>query len=53
MNALLLPIVVGFLLALGWKALPEKYRLNLWEKIVLLIIYVLVCSLGIFTIFQL
>jgi Mn2+/Fe2+ NRAMP family transporter len=53
MNALLLPIVVGFLIALGWKALPEKYRLHRWEKIVLLVIYVLVCSLGIFTLFQL
>jgi NRAMP (natural resistance-associated macrophage protein)-like metal ion transporter len=49
MNTLLLPIVLGFLLALGWKALPEKYKLHLWEKTVLLAIYVLVCSLGIYT----
>ncbi len=53
LNTLLLPIVIGFLLALAWKALPEKYRLHRWEKIVLLIIYVLVCSLSIFTLFQL
>jgi len=53
LNALLLPIVVGFLLALGWKVLPEKYRLHRWEKSVLLVIYVLVCSLAVFTIFQL
>lgn len=53
MNSLLLPIVLGFLLALAWKALPKKYQLKQWEKIVLIIIYVLVCSLGIFTVFQL
>ncbi|AFK86332.1 MULTISPECIES: Nramp family divalent metal transporter [Thermoanaerobacterium] len=52
MNSLLLPIVLGFLIALGWKALPEKYKLKNWEKIVLAIIYVLVCSLGILTLFQ-
>lgn len=53
MNLLLLPIVLGFLLALGWKALPEAYQLRIWEKIILLVIYILVCSLGIFTLFQL
>ena len=53
MNSLLLPIVLGFLLALGWKALPDKYKLRKWEKIILVIIYVLVCSLGILTVFQL
>ncbi|MDA8228911.1 MAG: divalent metal cation transporter [Desulfitobacterium hafniense] len=53
MNALLLPIVLGFLLALGWKALPKKYRLLTWEKVILLFIYVIICSLGIFTLFQL
>lgn len=52
MNSLLLPIVLGFLLALGWKALPKKYQLKKWEKVTLIIIYVLVCSLGIFTVFQ-
>lgn len=53
MNALLLPIVVGFLLLLGWKTLPQQYALKRWEKGILIIIYVLVCSLGIFTLFQL
>lgn len=53
MNSLLLPIVLGFLLALGWKVLPKPHQLLKWEKIVLLIIYVLVCSLGIFTVIQL
>lgn len=52
MNSLLLPIVLGFLLALGWKTLPKKYKLKKWEKIVLIFIYVLVCSLGILTVFQ-
>lgn len=50
MNTLLLPIVLGFLLALGWKALPEAYKLKKWEKAVLLFIYVLVCSLGFYTV---
>jgi NRAMP (natural resistance-associated macrophage protein)-like metal ion transporter len=53
MNALLLPIVLGFLIALGWKVLPEQYRLLKWEKFVLIIIYLLICSLGIYTVFQL
>lgn len=53
MNSLLLPIVLGFLIALGWKVLPEKYKLRKWEKIILLFIYILVCSLGLFTVFQL
>ncbi|CAA7600423.1 Natural resistance-associated macrophage protein [Acididesulfobacillus acetoxydans] len=53
MNALLLPIVVGFLLALGWRVLPQPYRLKLWEKIVLIFIYLLICSLGFYTLFQL
>ena len=50
-NALLLPIVIGFLLPLGWKVLPEKYRLHRWEKSTLLAIYVLLSSLAVFTIF--
>jgi Mn2+/Fe2+ NRAMP family transporter len=51
MNSLLLPIVLGFLLALGWKVLPEKYKLKKWEKFVLIFIYILVCFLGLLTIF--
>lgn len=53
MNSLLLPIVLGFLLALGWKVLPKQYKLRKWEKANLLFIYILVCSLGLYTIFQL
>ena len=53
MNTLLLPIVLGFLLALGWKVLPEKYKLKKWEKVVLIFIYILVCSLGLLTVFHL
>jgi len=30
MNAFLLPIVLGFLFVLAWKALPEEYRLKGW-----------------------
>jgi NRAMP (natural resistance-associated macrophage protein)-like metal ion transporter len=52
MNSLLLPIVLGFLLVLGWKVLPKDYQLKIWEKVVLVFIYVLVCSLGIFTLVQ-
>ncbi|GKU30406.1 NRAMP family divalent metal transporter [Clostridium folliculivorans] len=53
MNSLLLPIVLGFLLALGWKVLPKPFALKTWEKVILIFIYVLVCSLGIFTVLQL
>ncbi len=52
MNTLLLPLVLGFLLALGWKVLPPPYRLRRWEKATLLVIYIMICSLGIFTLFQ-
>ena len=45
MNSLLLPVVLGFLLALGWKVLPEPYKLKKWEKLVLVVIYLLVSSL--------
>lgn len=50
LNTLLLPIVLGFLIALGWKVLPEKHKLKIWEKIILLIIYVVVCGLGVVTV---
>lgn len=53
MNSLLLPIVLGFLLALGWKVLPKPYQLRKWEKAILIFIYILVCSLGIFTVIHL
>jgi Mn2+/Fe2+ NRAMP family transporter len=53
MNSLLLPVVLGFLLALGWRVMPEKHKLKKWEKVVLIFIYILVCSLGLFTVLQL
>ncbi|WP_297523001.1 Nramp family divalent metal transporter [uncultured Clostridium sp.] len=49
LNSLLLPIVLGFLIALGFKALPEKHALKKWEKIVLITIYVATCTLGVIT----
>ncbi|WP_297635860.1 Nramp family divalent metal transporter [uncultured Clostridium sp.] len=50
LNTLLLPLVLGLLLALGWKALPKEHALKKWEKIVLIFIYVVVCGLGVATI---
>ena len=38
LNTVLLPIVLGFLIALAWKVLPKKHALHLWEKIILIII---------------
>ena len=32
LNALLLPVVLGFLVALAWTALPARFRLRRWEK---------------------
>jgi len=48
MNALMLPLVLGFLIALAVKALPHAHRLRgvyLW---VVLIVSVLTCALGVF-----
>ncbi|KLU67636.1 divalent metal cation transporter MntH [Desulfosporosinus acididurans] len=53
MNTLLLPIVMGLLLALGWRVLPHPYQLRRWEKCILLFIYIVVCSLGLYTLIQL
>lgn len=50
LNTLLLPIVLGFLIALGWKVLPENHKLKLWEKIILICIYIIVCGLGVVTV---
>ncbi len=50
LNTLLLPIVLGFLIALGWKVLPENYKLKIWEKIILICIYIIVCGLGVVTV---
>jgi Mn2+/Fe2+ NRAMP family transporter len=48
MNALMLPLVLGFLIALGMKALPGTYRLRgvyLW---VVVVVAVVTCALGVF-----
>ncbi|MFR5266179.1 NRAMP family divalent metal transporter [Clostridium sp.] len=50
LNTLLLPIVLGFLIALGWKVLPENHKLKIWEKIILICIYIIVCGLGVVTV---
>ena len=48
MNALLLPLVLGFLIALAIEALPHAHRLRgayLW---VVLVVAALTCALGVF-----
>ena len=51
LNTVLLPIVLGFLIALAWKVLPKKHALNLWEKIILIIIYIVITVLGVLTLY--
>ncbi len=53
LNSLLLPIVLGFLIALAWKTLPKEFALKKWEKVILIIIYISTCSLGIVTVIDL
>jgi Mn2+/Fe2+ NRAMP family transporter len=48
MNALLLPVVLGFLIALARRALPRAQRLAGVPYAVLLVLALLVCSLGVF-----
>jgi len=48
MNALLLPVVLGFLVALAVKALPEAVRLKGWYLWVVVAVTVLTCALGVF-----
>ena len=48
MNALLLPLVLGFLIALGRRALPPAHRLRGWYFAVVLAVAVLTCALGVF-----
>ena len=47
MNALLLPLVLGFLYALAVRALPAEVRLRGWYRWLVLAIGALVCALGI------
>jgi len=53
MNCLLLPLVLGFLIALAWQCIPEQYKLKAWEKTVLIVIFVLICLLGLYTLISL
>jgi Mn2+/Fe2+ NRAMP family transporter len=46
-NALLLPVVLGFLLALAHKALPAPYRLHRAQATVTLVVVVAVLALNI------
>lgn len=47
MNALLLPLVLGFLFMLAVRALPEHVRLRGWYKILVLIVGGITCALGV------
>ncbi len=51
LNTVLLPIVLGFLIALAWKVLPKKHALHLCEKIILIIIYIVITVLGVLTLY--
>jgi len=48
MNALMLPVVLGFLIALSVKALPRAHRLRGWYLWLVLGISVVTCGLGVF-----
>jgi Mn2+/Fe2+ NRAMP family transporter len=48
MNALLLPIVLGFLVALAVRALPESVRLKGWYLWVVIAVASATCLLGVF-----
>ncbi len=47
MNALMLPLVLGFLFALSVRALPPELRLRGWYRVVVAITLTLVCSLAV------
>jgi len=48
MNALMLPIVLGFLIALAVRALPHAHRLRGWYLWLVLAVSALTCALGVF-----
>ncbi len=50
MNALLLPIVLGFLLALEAKALPPQWRMRGWHKCITWFLCLLVMAFGLYMI---
>jgi Mn2+/Fe2+ NRAMP family transporter len=47
MNALLLPLVLGFLIALAVKALPPAVRLRGWYMWVVIGVAAVTCALGV------
>jgi Mn2+/Fe2+ NRAMP family transporter len=48
MNALMLPVVLGFLIALAVKALPAAHRLRGWYMWLVVIVSAVTCGLGVF-----
>ncbi|MGA2924783.1 MAG: divalent metal cation transporter [Solirubrobacteraceae bacterium] len=46
LNALLLPVVIGFLVALAWRALPHPYRLRAGERVAIAAIVAGVAGIG-------
>ncbi len=48
MNALLLPLVLGFLIALARRALPPARRLQGWYYAVVVAVAAITCALGVF-----
>jgi Mn2+/Fe2+ NRAMP family transporter len=48
MNAFMLPVVLGFLIALAMRALPKGWRLRGWYLWVVIMVSALTCALGVF-----
>lgn len=48
MNALMLPLVLGFLVALGVRALPEARRLKGWYLKLVIAVTAVTCGLGVY-----
>ena len=48
LNAFLMPLVIGFLVALAVKALPEPYRLNGWYLGLIIAVSAIVSAVGVF-----
>jgi NRAMP (natural resistance-associated macrophage protein)-like metal ion transporter len=48
LNAFMLPLVLGFLIALAVKTLPHAHRLRGWYLWTMLAVVVLTCALGVF-----
>jgi len=48
MNALLLPLVLGFLIALAITALPPEYRLRGWYKWLVIVVAAITTAVGVF-----